>query len=128
MRIKNTDMVTRCLQQIERLQEHQKAIHAALNAVRMVRGPGRSDIDAGGLDLELHRLELDEWRKLAMWGLTLDDAERDRIKAAAYDRFLNDGQSACLWLSADGRTPGAWSGADEAEFRDMARAAFAPKG
>lgn len=63
---------------------------------------------------------------MAMWGLTLDDAERNRIKAAAHHRFLRDGISVGTWLN-DGVEPSKWLTSDAEEFRDMARKAFGPK-
>ena len=85
-----------------------------------------TEIDHGDIINKLYEEEMVEWRKLAMWGLTLDDADRDRIKAAVHQRFLRDGMSVHDWMS-DGVAAGSWLSSDEAEFRAMAKKAFAPK-
>jgi len=58
--------------------------------------------------------------------LTLDREEQDRIKAAVYDRFLRDGMSVATWMN-NGTSPGSWLSCNEDAFREMAKAAFAPK-
>jgi hypothetical protein len=65
--------------------------------------------------------ELELWRNLFMWAMTLPQKEIDRIKAAAYERFL-DKFSVSHWLG----DPTSWSQATEDEFREMARKAFKP--
>lgn len=70
--------------------------------------------------------ELDEWRGLMMWGLVVDGAIRDRIKAAAHDRFLSERVSVNKWWN-DGQEASHWYTSTEEEFREMARKAFAPK-
>lgn len=70
--------------------------------------------------------ELSEWRGIMMWGLVVDDATRDRIKAAAHDRFLSEKQSVNKWWN-DGQEASHWYTSTEEEFREMARKAFAPK-
>lgn len=75
---------------------------------------------------KLYEEEMVEWRKLAMWGLTLDDADRDRIKAAVHQRFLRDGMSVHDWMN-DGVAAATGFLATKAEFRAMAKTAFAPK-
>lgn len=97
-----------------------------MQAVRKAKGCG-GEIDCGNLHRELLDSELHEWRNLFMWALTLGDEARDRIKAAAHERFLRDGMHVAHWLTPEGTTPGKWLSTDEEEFREMARAAFAPK-
>ncbi len=128
MKLTNKDAVLQCLQRIELFQRHQEAVRGAIQCIYTERGNAQqSTVDAGSLLDILHRMELDEWRNLAMWGLTLDDAERDRIKAAVHERFLRDGMDVRRWLTPDGRSAQAWCNANEAEFREMARAAFSPR-
>lgn len=127
MKLTNKDMVMQCLERIEMVQMHQKAIDSARWFVSH-RSPGERLDDGLGLRARLWEIEANEWRSLFMWGLTLDDAERDRIRAAAYDRFLGDSASVGHWLSPSGVTQSGWMAADEDEFREMARKAFAPKG
>jgi hypothetical protein len=61
-----------------------------------------------------------------MFGMTLKDEDRDRIKAAAYERFLSDKMSVKHYLPG-GDSAGHWLVADEEEFRAMVKVAFAPK-
>lgn len=124
MKITNKQVVEECMARIEQLQTHIKAIEAAAWCLRARR---RSvDVDYGNIhDLPISE-ELEEWRNLAMWGLTLDDAERDRVKAAVHHRFLRDGMSVGMWIN-DGVEPSKWLTSDAEEFRDMARKAFGPK-
>lgn len=124
MNLTNHKMTVQCLTRIEVLQAHQNAIQAALHCVRE-RCP-QDQVQSDLLFSRLNELELQEWRNLFMWALTLEDGERDRIKAAAHERFLSDGHSVSHWLN-NGVTPGSWVSADEDAFREMARKAFAPK-
>lgn len=124
MKLTNKDIVIGCLERIDILQEHIRRVSAALSYMRML--DRRADVDADDIIHKLTRLENDEYRKLAMWGLTLDDADRDRIKAAVHHRFLRDGMSVADWING-GVTPGSWLTSDEAEFRAMAKKAFSPR-
>lgn len=124
MKLTNKDIVEQCMQRIELMQQHVQNID---NAARFLGEARRWEtVDLGNLRHGLIDQELAEWRKLAMWGLTLDDAERDRIKAAVHDRFLRDGMHVADWFSG-GVSPNSWLSSDESEFREMAKAAFAPK-
>lgn len=125
MKFTNKQMAESVMERIELTQLHIRAVEDAAHFA--AKGRFGQEADRGPLWELLIRQELDEWRNLFMWSITLDDAERDRIKAAAYDRFLKKGMSVSHWLSDDGRTPGHWLVADEEEFREMARKAFAPK-
>ena len=126
MKLTNKDVVAQCLERIEFIQQHQKNVSAAVHHIHS-RAHGSKQVDTGDIMSRLFDQELTEWRNLAMWGLTLDDDERDRIKAAAHARFLHDGMHVANWLNSDGVSPGSWLKADEDEFRAMAKAAFAPK-
>ncbi len=128
MKLKNTDMVEQAMTRIELIQQHMQNLDEAARYVSERKSyADRAREDAGALRDALIRLELHEWRNVAMWGLTLDDAERDRIKAAVHQRFLRDGMSVTHWMNG-GVTPSQWFSADEEEFREMARKAFSPKG
>lgn len=124
MKLTNKDMVTQCLERIDLWQEHIRAVQAAQYRL----GETRRGKDPVGQDLyfQLIEAELDEWRGLFMWCLTLDDAERDRIKAAAHERFLADHVQVAQWFTGS-TCPSSWLSADEDTFRAMARNAFAPK-
>jgi len=86
---------------------------------------GRDPINAGNMREELYRRELDEWRGLLMWGLVCDDKTRDRLKAAAYERFLSDKMCINKWLF-NGENPSSWLTRDEQEFRDTVKKLFKP--
>lgn len=116
-------MIRQCMEQIERLQMHIKAHEAAC---RVIWERHRDAKLSNDVHRALVAMELDAWRDLSMWALTLDDAERDRIKAAAYARFLGDGKDMGRWLSEDGTPVSSWSCADEEHFRAMARELFQP--
>ena len=126
MRLTSRSVVEQSLVRLEIVQAHIRAVDAAREYALSVTPSWRGPADTGTLRARLIDLEIDEWRKLCLWGLTLSDEERDRIKAAAYQRFLSPGGSMADWLSPDGAMPGAWLAADEEAFREMARKAFAP--
>ncbi len=124
MKLTNKSIAVGCLERIEVLQEHVRRVNDAVHYIRSL--DRRTEIDHGDIINKLYEEEMVEWRKLAMWGLTLDDADRDRIKAAVHQRFLRDGMSVHDWMN-DGVAAGSWLSSDEAEFRAMAKKAFAPK-
>lgn len=125
MKITNKQVVEECMARIEQLQEHIKAVEAAAWCLR--ESKRWVEVDYGNLHDLLISEELEEWRNLALWGMTLDGAERDRVKAAAHQRFLRDGMSVGKWLG-NGIEPSQWLVSDEEEFRAMAKEAFGPKG
>ena len=124
MNITNKQVVEECMARIEQLQEHIKAIEAAAWCLRARKR--WVDVDYGNIHDLLISDELEEWRNLALWGLTLDDVERDRVKAAAHQRFLRDGMSVGTYLN-NGIEPSKWLVSDEEDFREMAKKAFGPK-
>jgi len=127
MKLTHKDLVRETLTRIENMQNHYQAVSAALRLMQRDAGYSRGgEIHPGNLMSELVQKELHEWRNLFMWALTLEDDERDRIKAAAYERFLRDGMSVAQWFN-DGVLPSKWLAADEEQFREMTRKAFAPK-
>ena len=125
MRLTNTALVERLLAEIDVVQSHVKAVEDAASYARQSRHA--MTVDFGNLHSMLVQEELSKWRELAMWGLTVSDAERDRIKAAAHDRFIAGRRDVSHWLSESGHSPSAYAVADEEAFREMARKAFAPK-
>ena len=124
MKITNKQVVEECMARIEQLQEHIKAVEAAAWCLRERKK--WVEVDYGNLHDLLISEELEEWRNLALWGMTLDDAERDRVKAAAHQRFLDDGQCVGTWMN-NGVQPSSWLVSDEEKFRAMAKKAFGPK-
>ena len=127
MKVTNKQVVEECLVCIQLLQEHINAVNAAAYFVdRLEPHYNTTPVDFGNLRERLFNLELEEWRKLFMWALTLTTEEQDRIKAAAHDRFLNNKTYVAHWFTEGGYT-GKWLVADEEEFREMTRKVFAPK-
>lgn len=59
-----------------------------------------------------------------MFGMVVDEKTRERIRAAAYENFLNDHMHIASYFGA---TSGGWLCADEEEFRRMCKELFAPK-
>lgn len=123
MKLTNKDMVMQCMQRIESIQH---AVEMLDQVNRLLYDECRhQQIDEGNLRTLLINKELNEWRNVAMWGLTLDDAERDRIKLAVHARFLRKDMAVAHWLN-NGVAPSSYMQADEDAFREMARKAFAP--
>lgn len=123
MKLKNTDMVMQSMQRIESLQQ---AVEMLDKIKRMLYEEARhQSIDEGNLRRILIEKELAEWRTVSMWGLTLSDAERDRVKAAVHQRFMRDDMHVASWFNG-GELPTSWLQADEDKFRAMAKKAFGP--
>ena len=72
---------------------------------------------------DLMKWELDEWRNLSMWGLTVDQKTQDAIKKSVHERFLSDKMEVASWFH-NGDSPSSWKVSTEAEFRAMAKKAF----
>lgn len=123
MKITNSDLVYRLMAEIDVIQGHVKAVE---DAAHYVSQSGRKTVDYGNMRDLLIDAELRKWRELAMWGLTVTDAERDRIKAAAHDRFLAGRRDVSHWLSESGQRPSSYLVADDEAFRKMAARAFGP--
>lgn len=124
MKFTNKQMVEESLVRISHIQEHIKSVDAAVSFLRNRKR--HDEFNTGETRGRLFEAELDEWRNLFMWAITLDGEEKERIKAAAYERFLKDGIHVAHWFN-NGVSPGSWLSSDETQFRDMARKAFAPK-
>jgi hypothetical protein len=91
----------------------------------MRRGDER-DINCGNIYEKLYERELDEWRGLFMWGLITDEPTRDRIKAAAYERFLSEKKGVHQWMF-NGENPSKWLASTEDEFREFLKEEFINK-
>jgi len=111
------DIMTRIMY-IREMQEGYLACTSALQ--RRNRDYDKGD---GKVFQDLMEWELEEWRNLAMWGLTLDEKTQTKIKAAVHDRFLSDKMDVAKWFH-NGESPSSWRVSDEDEFRAMARKAF----
>ncbi len=116
------DMIIQAMARIDVIKKHRENIQLAWRFSGV-----ENDITVRVIMEALWQKEVYEWMSVAMWGLTLDDSDRDRIKAAAYDMFLSQGKGVRHWLF-DGENPGRWLAADEDEFRKMAAEAFSPNG
>jgi hypothetical protein len=112
-------------ERIEKIRIHQENVINASQLVRAKTMDGK--VDCGQLLDKLYKEELDEWRNLMLFGLVADNETRDRCKAAAYDRFLQDRMHVAHYFSGGG-TPARWLASDEAEFRQMARDLFLGQG
>lgn len=66
------------------------------------------------------QLELEHWHSLFMFGLVVPDEIKDRIKAAAYERFLNE-KASIMEFAYCGEIPSSWFTKDEEEFRKLLR-------
>ena len=117
-------MIEQALERIAYIRELQEGYIAGQTFLqRRDRDYKRGD---GKLLSDLMQAELDEWRNLLMWALVADIDTQDRIKAAAHQRFLSERHAVAQWFN-DGAYPSSWLKADENEFREMARKAFAPR-
>ena len=125
MRITNNNVVEECLSRIDMLQTMIKHVEEARDFVNSFSYYDNK-VDCGNLRSRLIDKEIDEWRNLAMWGLTLEPDEQDRIKGAVYQRFLSENTSISHWLN-NGITPSSWFAEDEEKFREMALNAFKPR-
>jgi hypothetical protein len=124
MKISNKKLIEESLERIELLQLHIAAVDSAKAHLSRLKQWQGFKVDSGNLRSELIDAELDEWRKLFMWCLTIEDETRDRIKAAAYQRFLDQRNNVSQWLNPDGIVASRWLKADEDEFRVMVSKLF----
>ena len=115
-------MLEQALERIMHVREMQESFSSAYS---YLSNAGRDPISAGNMREELYRRELDEWRGLFMWGLVCDEKTRDRVKAAAYERFLSDKMCVNKWLFND-ENPKSWLTKDENEFRASVKELFKP--
>lgn len=98
----------------------------SLSVIRsFVTNGGKENLNEGNFREELYRRELDEWRGLMMWGLVCDEKDRQRLKAAAYERFIGERMDVRRWIF-DGSEPSSWMVKDEENFRKQAKELFKP--
>lgn len=97
-----------------------------LGVIQRFLGGGREYVNEGDLRSKLYERELDEWRGLFMWGLVCDESTRERVKAAAYERFLSDKMCVNHYLF-NGENPHSWLTKDEEEFRKSVKELFKPR-
>lgn len=114
-------------QSLERIM-HIREMLEAFGAIRSyLTNKGRDyACNFGDVQAELYRRELEEWRGLLMWGLVCDRSTQDRVKAAAYERFLSDKMDVTSWMF-NGENPSSWLTKDEEEFRKSVKELFNPE-
>lgn len=122
MKFSSKRMVEEALKRIDVLQGYIAAIDSATSYIYNIEHS--KIVDSGSLRKTLIEMELGEWRHLFLWGITLDQAERDRIKLAGYQRFIKD-IDISPWLN-NGIKNSSYLTADKEEFLEMAAHAFAP--
>jgi hypothetical protein len=122
----NRDVIRNILEQIKYVETLKRHVDTAIHYLQQ-RNPHRQ-IDFGDFRASLFQAELDLYRELFMWALTVDEKEQARIRAAAHQRFIGDSKDVSRYMNPDGFTLDSWLSCDEHEFREMAKKAFAPKG
>jgi hypothetical protein len=115
-------MLIEALERIEYIQE----LINSYGEIKSFLNNNRGNVNCGDIFITLVERELDEWRALLMWGLVIDQPTRDRIKAAAHNRFLSNKISVSHWMN-NGIKPSAWLVEDEEQFRKMVAEAFKPE-
>lgn len=116
--MKINELIEETFARIQRYELHIESVHAAINCL------GRDLVDRGNIIERLYAAQSREWQTLFMFGLASDEKTRERIKAAAYESFLNDHIHVAGYFGA---SSAGWLSADEEEFRKMCRDLFAPK-
>lgn len=119
----NKEVVLDVLASIEATEEHIRRLD---EMARYAREHNKyTEVLTGNLREILFGIEIDQWRRLLMWGITLEEKDRDRIKAAAHQRFLRKGMSVADWMNG-GIQPSSWLTANEEEFRELIEKTFKP--
>lgn len=124
--MKPKDLTIQAMVRIEQCQMHQKALDAVVSYLYDAGRGIHKQLNTGELRDQLYSLELQEWRNAFMWSLAVDEDVRERVRAAAHERFLANNMAVEHHFTGKAH-PSRWLVADEEEFRAMARAAFAPK-
>lgn len=122
----NMDMVRQIWEQIDLLQYHYNAVQSAMFHIQTMHGPDCQKTFSSDLLDALNRKELDAWRTLFMFALTLPQKERDRVKAAAYEKFLNKHTSVASYMN-NFHGASSWACEEEEEFRANVEKLFAPE-
>jgi hypothetical protein len=115
-----SDSLCKIFERIYELQCHQEAVGRAMAAACRLSQRANPTVEATSLIEALCQAELNQWRQLLMGALSITQDERDRIKAAVYERFLSDEKDVRHYF-CDGQNPGRWLQADEQQFRTMVR-------
>lgn len=76
------------------------------------------------VELALYERETRAWRDYLRWSLGVTEADRKKVRQAAYDRSLREGISIMDQLEEDGKYPGSWSSEVEKAFRKQIKIAF----
>jgi hypothetical protein len=117
-------------EQIEKIMEQIEIVNLHIRALEDVgsfiykHNRHEEKIEANDYYDILVKIEVNKWRDLFMFGLVIDDETRDRIKAAAYDRFLKNKVVTRFIAETE---LSSYLEADETKFLEMARELFAPK-
>ncbi len=127
MRLTNKTIIEESLQRIDVLQQHIISVDAATSHLYKLKMNNNFVLNHGNLRSTLIEEELDEWRKLFMWALTIDQPTRDRIKAAAYERYLATRNAIANWINPNGHTASTWTSSDAEEFNIMSKNLFSPE-
>ena len=115
------DQATWAVERIEKIQRYISIIDEIASFLVNIH---RFKPEFGNVRSLLFELETTEWRNVAMWGITLDKEDRERLSAAIYDRHFSDGHSVATWLHPSGVMPSSWMNAEEEAFREMVKKAF----
>lgn len=123
--MKNKELVMNLWTQIDETQRHHNAVMAAVSYLHNSHSYSQKSF-SDDIIVALIKKELDLWRQLFMFALTLPGADQERVKAAAYDRFLNEQMSVSSYMN-NCRGGSSWSVAEDEEFREMVRNTFKPR-
>ena len=119
--MKNKDLVLKLMKEIEIARKHYSAVQRAMGYA--TDGIYYNTTFSDDLLNALNHRELELWRQVFMFGLTLPAADQERIKAAAYEEFLSPDRSVREYITSGHQ----WLVSEEEEFREMARKLFAPR-
>ena len=114
------ELLNTALVRIIRFQKHQEALHAAISCAN--QETYKSTGFSTDLLETLIKLELEEWRRLFMFGLVADKKDRDAIAALGYEAFLSDQHSVLQY--ARGVHPSQWYTTEEEALRTVLRERF----
>lgn len=118
--MKNKELVLKLMKEIEITSNHYGAVLKAMDHARI--GSYRQTTFSDDLLNALRQKELELWRQVFMFGLTLPAADQERIKAAAYEEFLAPDVSVREYITSGHQ----WLVSEDEEFREMARKLFSP--
>lgn len=120
--MKNKELVLKLMKEIEIARKHYDAVMRAMGYA--TDGIYYNKTFSDDLLNALNHKELELWRQVFMFGLTLPAADQERIKAAAYEEFLAPDMSVREYITSGHQ----WLVSEEEEFREMARKLFMPNG